>query len=814
MKETLKIIAEEFNYLNEEKRKIESKPIKTQEDIENLAAIQQLYQHMQEKINNWADEKNNEVSKDNVVENNSENDNLRERFEAGKEAIQQIKNQSKALQPKIEGAAKSQKDAILERAGFVETNTVDDRKIRIHPSLVGQYHDLVKEQKELTKQLNDQYYQERDKNKSSTNKDESISIDQNASEQVTEEVNIEKDFSDKINALDTSINQVQDKIDNMLEEKGRKKSVKYKGQQYYIPERYDGKFQYYLHQLEKLNSEKNELIQQNNHESAIPNMTMASNTMVGSNEAEEIIRQEIEPVQGLSSENEKTQLSSIEEIIKTNSDENNYVQNVVDTLLKPAGDLEENKNEDNYVQSVVDSLLKPAGDLEENKNEDNYVQSVVDSLLKPAGDLEENKNEDNQKEPINNNWNNIMSNVEKVPADIRANYFENHNRKVVPAPIKYEGINDIEKTQDTDLGISEELLDELLRDLKKSDKIEKELEESLRKSEQSFYNLPSSSEEALSNSTNENNIEAVENEEKNEAVVEKETSKEKETVNDKQKIKIPDVFSRLKEAIAAKTKKSTVNPDDSLEQENKKGKEKIKGFITKVRKPFKNMNKEIKNKIKVVSVVVGLIATLITAKSCNDKKYEQELEAKAPIESVSTDDEKTDLEKQIDKELDKTEEEKATIISENENDTSSLDTIEKQAQTEETSYVNTIKLTEDAKIYKDEFSAYLDEKNEVGQNLYYGTETEKIYLGGLYEDVDGNWQYLYISNPMAKQIGDEIVKNGGKVLSILVAEPSEFYKVYDGKTPLTINQINSVASGFIREDGINNENVKTGGMHI
>lgn len=165
MKETLRIIAEEFNYLNEEKKKIESKSVKTEQDIEDLKAIEELYEYMSEKINNWATEKNNQLpeTQEEIFEKN-DNDSLRERFEQGRKAIENIKNESKSMQPQISGADKMRKDEILEQAGFIKTNTVDDREIRIHPSLVGKYHDLVKEQKRLTKELNEEYYKNRENN--------------------------------------------------------------------------------------------------------------------------------------------------------------------------------------------------------------------------------------------------------------------------------------------------------------------------------------------------------------------------------------------------------------------------------------------------------------------------------------------------------------------------------------------------------------------------------------------------------------------------------------------------------------------------
>lgn len=152
MKDTLRVIAEEFDYLNEEKRKIESKPLKTEKDFEDLKAIENLYQYMQEKLNNWATEKNNQIEETEIEEEDRVTV-LNNRISEIEQELKKLEMSSKELQPRIDIHDKKIKDQVLEMIGYIRTGTINSEEVVLHPSVVGKYFDLVKEYKNLKAEL-------------------------------------------------------------------------------------------------------------------------------------------------------------------------------------------------------------------------------------------------------------------------------------------------------------------------------------------------------------------------------------------------------------------------------------------------------------------------------------------------------------------------------------------------------------------------------------------------------------------------------------------------------------------------------------
>ena len=172
MQERLNKISEDFQAANNLKRELESKEIKTQDDLEQLEIIENWLKDLRTQINEWASEYNNTeriVLEDNgieierieeIPETLTEIELLTKQLEENSEKLNEIKHKSQSLQPKFESEDKKRKHEILDSLGFVQTKTADNRDIRIHPTLVGQYYDLTKERrrmldkwKELQKEL-------------------------------------------------------------------------------------------------------------------------------------------------------------------------------------------------------------------------------------------------------------------------------------------------------------------------------------------------------------------------------------------------------------------------------------------------------------------------------------------------------------------------------------------------------------------------------------------------------------------------------------------------------------------------------------
>ena len=111
-------------------------------------------------------------------------------------------------------------------------------------------------------------------------------------------------------------------------------------------------------------------------------------------------------------------------------------------------------------------------------------------------------------------------------------------------------------------------------------------------------------------------------------------------------------------------------------------------------------------------------------------------------------------------------------------------------------------VTVDGNIHDDEYDAYYNENN---QTSYYGTEPKRVVIGtGIVNDDGMNVIYAY--NPDANQKIDELLNEGGEMVSILTANKEKYLQNYDGSTILTPEEIKSSAEGWynINDVSINN----------
>ena len=111
-------------------------------------------------------------------------------------------------------------------------------------------------------------------------------------------------------------------------------------------------------------------------------------------------------------------------------------------------------------------------------------------------------------------------------------------------------------------------------------------------------------------------------------------------------------------------------------------------------------------------------------------------------------------------------------------------------------------VTVDGNIHDDEYDAYYNENN---QTSYYGTEPKRVVIGtGIVNDDGMNVIYAY--NPDANQKIDELLNEGGEMVSILTANKEKYLQNYDGSTTLTPEEIKSSAEGWynINDVSINN----------
>ena len=228
MNNILNNTAEEFLYLSKQEREIKNKTTLTEEDRENLEIIANLKQELNEKLTSYNNQGNQQENVEKAI---------REKFDENKAKIDAIIGQSKKMKPQIEGRDKTNKKAILEGLGFVETLTANNGKIYIHSSLVGKYFDLVKQQRILSQELKKEFIAERDRNKATkTTTPKPQDNDNQEKEQIEkEELQPELTEREKLEQIRKTLLEEKDRILN--QEHGRKVRIKYKGEKYYLPER-------------------------------------------------------------------------------------------------------------------------------------------------------------------------------------------------------------------------------------------------------------------------------------------------------------------------------------------------------------------------------------------------------------------------------------------------------------------------------------------------------------------------------------------------------------------------------------------------
>ena len=233
MNNILNNTAEEFLYLSKLEKEIKNKTTLTEEDRENLEIIANLMQELNEKLTSYNNQGNQQENVEKAI---------REKFDENKTKIDAIIGQSKHMKPQIEGRDKTNKKAILEGLGFVETLTEDNRKIYIHSSLVGKYFDLVKQQRILSQELKKEFIAEKDRNTviKTSPQEPQVNDDQEIEQVETEKLQPELTEREQLEQVRKKLLEEKERILN--HEHGKKVSIKYKGEKYYLPERLSGYF--------------------------------------------------------------------------------------------------------------------------------------------------------------------------------------------------------------------------------------------------------------------------------------------------------------------------------------------------------------------------------------------------------------------------------------------------------------------------------------------------------------------------------------------------------------------------------------------
>lgn len=286
--------------------------------------------------------------------------------------------------------------------------------------------------------------------------------------------------------------------------------------------------------------------------------------------------------------------------------------------------------------------------------------------------------------------------------------------------------------------------------------------------------------------------------------------------------------------------------DSQLDTSKSDKKRPLSGFVTKVRKSWKNMSLKAK-----VSTGVMTVALILALAGYGNYRHEQKANnSKGPDNesNFETDNSsKTDLEEQVDKALEEqngkeNDMDKGTPASTTEQN-EKADDIDKEVptstaeQNEEQSKNNnnqnyseletdqaltsealqpvedveqnsmiiggTTQVNEDSRIYRDEYNAYLGENSSPA---YYNHDENRVIVGVAIVDDNGMHQ-IYANDPDANYKINTLIQNGGELVSILTAN-KKYLPDYDGSDTLSIDEINAYAEGWYNINDIANANVK------
>lgn len=747
MDEILKNISKEFDYLNEQRKTIEEKSVKTIKDRENLNAIEELYKELAIKLNNYVREKNIVNKKERTP--SVEQMNIREQFEKNREKIDKIKYQSKALQPKITGSDKVNKQRILEQAGFILTQTVDGNDIMIHPSLVGQYYDAVKEQRQLSQELNKQYYEERLLEQAIVNEEKALRSKQN--QQPITNNQSQTLLDDDISQINKKIQQKEEQIRNIQNETGKKMLYKYKGEQYWIPKRLTGRFAILKGELEKLQEKQKALLEE--PPLGLNNQTLGVEEEIDFFDEEQTPEEEEQAYQEYLSEKKgrtidrnnqvlnETAVPIDENITQTVSETNTYGTQIVNEILNDSENIVDNPfeqenestnihitNQDNHTtkepnQSFIDKL-KSIGE-KSNLHSQNFSTENFENRKNKLGDLLTELEDKVPKEPANSPEN--LEDMSFLSNDSLNTFTEE--------PPRYSASEVIDPITGESIPLDDPIQAEVVNSRKSKRNIKRKLIIAIATIASSLVLMA--------------------------------TGVHHHITKNHQKV-----------AMGTATEKISENPDDLVEEIDT---DSLLTEITEKQTEGKNHTNE---------------KSISQPGSTSPKTLSEHQQSTPPVQKPSIQDQINNQQEQ-----DYTDE--------------SMNTLEEKAISSQNQSPikigGTIKLQETAGIYRDELSAYLDDNGQNALHPYWSNDDEKIYLGGLYETAEGEFRYIYANDENANYKQDEIIQNGGKLLSALIAQPSEYYKVYDGQTPLTLSEINKCAAGWIQVGDIKTNNSELSG---
>ncbi len=115
-----------------------------------------------------------------------------------------------------------------------------------------------------------------------------------------------------------------------------------------------------------------------------------------------------------------------------------------------------------------------------------------------------------------------------------------------------------------------------------------------------------------------------------------------------------------------------------------------------------------------------------------------------------------------------------------------------------------ITLNENKKVYMTEYDAYFEEN---ALSSYYSSQDERVIIGALISNGDSMMR-ICANEENANSVIQDMLDNGGEVVSILTANKNYVLSDYDGSKKLSSEEINQSAEGWYNINDIKKENAK------
>ena len=117
---------------------------------------------------------------------------------------------------------------------------------------------------------------------------------------------------------------------------------------------------------------------------------------------------------------------------------------------------------------------------------------------------------------------------------------------------------------------------------------------------------------------------------------------------------------------------------------------------------------------------------------------------------------------------------------------------------------NTVKIDPTAGIHSNTFDAYL---NENAQSQYFKNNPDRVVIGVSILNQNG-LEIVYAYTPDANNKINQLINEGGDIVSVLTANKEKYLQSYDGSSSLIDAEVKAYAEGWFNINSVQTQNTK------